>query len=384
MRTSKSIQKRGWWNWLASVLVGLAAGCATGPDTKTVSNYIFYPPPPDTPRLQYLTSFSGEKELGGESGKFAAFVTGAQPQHREINKPYGLALSRGQLYVCDTGQGAIAILDLEKRKFSYFEPQGGGQVRLPINLAMDADGTRYVADRSYNQVLIYGPDNSYQGAILDMAPLTLSMTNGASARPPGDAGPDKGMRPTDVAVIGDRVYVTDLNHNCVRVYHKTSRELLFRIPADPKDEAARLFAPINLAVDSQHCLYVSDFAGFCVKKFDAEGKYLKTFGSAGDRPGEFARPKGVAVDREGRVYVVDAAAQVVQIFDAEGRLLMFFGEPQGSPVPLDLPAQVMIDYDHAGLFQKYAAPGFQLEYVVLVSNQMGDRKVSVYGFGQKK
>ena len=111
---------------------------------------------------------------------------------------------------------------------------------------------------------------------------------------------------------------------------------------------------------------------------------MRTYGRAGDRPGEFARPKGVAVDREGRVYVVDAAAQVIQIFNAEGRLLLFFGEPRGSAASLDLPAKVVIDYDHVGLFQQYAAPGFQLEYLVLASNQFGDRKVSVYGFGRKQ
>jgi hypothetical protein len=81
---------------------------------------------------------------------------------------------------------------------------------------------------------------------------------------------------------------------------------------------------------------------------------------------------------------VDAATQVVQIFDAEGRLLLFFGEPQGKAPGLDLPAKVAIDYDHAELFAKYAAPGFKVEYLVLVTNQYGDRKLSVFGFGHKE
>ena len=34
--------------------------------------------------------------------------------------------------------------------------------------------------------------------------------------------------------------------------------------------------------------------------------------------------------------------------------------------------------------EQYAAPGFQLEYLVLASNQFGDRKVNVYGFGHKQ
>lgn len=369
---------------MAAALLGLATGCATGPTSKPVSNFIFYPSPPDAPCLQFLTSFSGEKDLGGGVSKFAAFVTGIEPPQRLISKPYGLALNRGQLYVCDTSQGAVAILDLEKRKFSYLEPKGGGQMRIPINIFIDPDGTRYVADRGHNQVLIYGPDDTYQGAIGEKAVVNPLPTEGAPATTASVVGEEKSLRPTDVAVAGNRIYVTDLNNNCVRVYHKANRELLFKIPVNPKDEAAKLFAPTNLAIDAQNRLYVSDFAGFCVKEYDTDGKYLRTFGRSGDRPGEFARPKGVAVDREGRVYVVDAAAQVIQIFNAEGRLLLFFGEPRGSAAPLDLPAKVVIDYDHVGLFQQYAAPGFQLEYLVLASNQFGDRKVSVYGFGRKQ
>ena len=377
-------QKLPWRGVAATALLAWLAGCATGPISQPASNFIFYPAPPETPRLQFLTSFSGEKDLGSGASKFATFVTGAAPAQRAIVKPYGIALSAGQLYVCDTGAGSIPILDLKKRSFSYLEPKSGGQIRTPINIVIDVDGTRYLADRGHNQVLIYAPDGTYQGAIGEPADAKESTPEEAAARPASVAGGEKGLRPTDVALTDKRIYITDLNNNCVRVYQKATRELLFRIPTDPKDEAAKLFAPTNLAIDSQSRVYISDFAGFCVKVYDAEGKYVRSYGRAGDRPGEFSRPKGVAVDRQGRVYVVDAAAQVVQIFDAEGRLLLYFGEPKGSAVPLDLPAKVIIDYDNVSLFQQYAAPGFTLEYLVLVSNQLGDRKVSVYGFGSKK
>jgi sugar lactone lactonase YvrE len=384
MSTFESIRTSSCLNLAGTILLGLFAGCATGPKTKAPPGFVYYPAPPDPPRLQFLTSYSGEKELGGGAGKFATFVTGVTPSQRSIVKPYGLALNHGQLYVCDTSLGAIAILDLVKRKFSYLETKNGIPVRVPINITLDAEGYRYVADRGYNQVLIYGPDDTFQGAIGEKSTNQFEPTDNAAGNPTGATAEQKGLRPTDVVIIGDRIYITDLNQNCVRVYGKTNRELLFKIPIDGKDDAAKLFAPTNLAVDSHDCLYVSDFAGFCIKKYDANGKYLQTFGRAGDRPGEFARPKGVAVDREGRVYVVDAAAQVIQIFDATGRLLMFFGEQKGSAVPLDLPAKVIIDYDHLDLFKQYVAPDFQLEYLVLASNQFGDRKVNVYGFGHKK
>ena len=108
-------------------------------------------------------------------------------------------------------------------------------------------------------------------------------------------------------------------------------------------------------------------------------------GHAGVAPGMFARPKGVAVDRQGLAYVVDAATQVVQIFDTEGRLLLFFAQAgasaQGEVV---LPATVKVDYDNISYFQKFVAPGRQLDYLIFVTSQFGGQKVSVYGFLKQK
>lgn len=346
--------------------------------------YIFYPSAPAESRLQFLAGYSTEADLGGGTSKFAQFLIGKEAPKRGLFKPYGLALADGKLFVADTGRHGISILDFEQRKFAYLDPTLEKALHTPINIRVDTDGTRYVADRGRNQVLIFGADDNLVGAIGDaQAPKTAWQDQ----RPASDAGPTEALKPlwpTDVAITADRLYVTDLHNNCVRVYVKTSRQFLFSIPRDGKDGPGQLFAPINLAVDAQGQLYVSDMGGFFVKKYDSEGRHLRTFGRAGDRPGEFARPKGLAVDREGRLYVVDAAAQLIQIFDPEGRLLLFFGEPGGSAAPLDLPTQVIVDYDHRRYFEKNAAPNFKLEYLVFVISQYGDRKVSVYGFGQRQ
>lgn len=368
-------------------LIFLVAGCATTPAQKSRAD-IFFPPPPATARLQYLTSFSSERDLGGGPGKFASFIVGKEPPLRPIAKPYGVALRDGKIYVCDTGISSIEILDLRTKDLRYFTPVREASLRTPVNIAVDHDGTRYVADTGRGQVVIFSDDDRYLGAIGEkvMSAAKAHSKEPAAASESVAADRVDEMKPTDVAIAGDRLYVSDLKNKRVRVYDKVARRLLFTIPSDPaaEDPAARLYAPVNLAVDAQRRLYVTDIGGFRVQQYGPDGKFLRTIGRLGDSPGEFARPKGVAVDREGRVYVVDAAAQLVQIFDAEGKLLLFFGEPDGSPVGLNLPAKVAIDYDHVDLFREYAAPDFQVEYLVIVTNQYGDRKVSVFGFGGKK
>jgi sugar lactone lactonase YvrE len=343
--------------WLFSVLI--LSSCVTKAPVKQ-QDFTFFPPPPDEPRIQFLTSLGSESDLDGQS-KFSEMIVGEEKIHRPIWKPYGIVPTKGKIFVCDTQPKNVCIVDLVKRKVGYLKPEGRGALKMPINAAVDKDGTCFVTDTVRGQVMIYDRDNRFVGEI------------------------GKGeIKPCGIVLSGERLYVSDLSNHCVRAYSKTTRESLFTIPRDSNDAKTKLFSPTNLAVDEQGQIYVSDTGAFAIKVFDAEGNYLRTVGEVGLKPGRFALPKGIGVDREGRMYVVDAATAVVQVFDAKGDLLMYFGEPQSSgPAGLYLPAGLAIDYENAGLFQKYAAPGYRVEFLIHVTNQAGPQKVSVFGFMRK-
>ena len=343
----------------ACLLLAMLSSCTTA--TKTKKTFTFFPPAPDEPHVQFLTAFSSDADLG-RTGSFTDFLTGEKPPGA-LAKPYGLAVHGGKVFVCDTVQNLVEVFDLKTHRASYFAPVGEGKLRMPINITIDEDGTRYVADTSRRQVVIFREDGTFLSAI----------------------GKQDEMKPADVALTTDRLYIADMQDHAVKVYNKADQKFLFTIPRDPKaTNEGQLFSPANLALDKNGRLLVSDVGGFRVKIYDLEGKYLRTIGQQGLGFGAFARPKGVAVDREGRAYVADAATQVVQLFDAEGRLLMFFGEPGASTYgQLVLPASVKVDYDHLGYFQQYVAPGHECEYLIFVTSQFGGQKVSVYGFLKK-
>jgi DNA-binding beta-propeller fold protein YncE len=346
--------------------LAIAAGCATSkPKTAAVPKNIFFPPAPDAPRLQYLTAFDSEKDLrSGSHDSFMKFLTGKAPGIIPILKPYGGVAGRGNIYVCDTADSVILRLDLAAHKMSVIAPSGPAAFRMPLNMAVDTNGWIYVVDVVRDEVIVLDQNQNLVGTI---------------------GGKDV-MKPRDVVVTGDRIYLTDLKNFCVHVLDKATRTNLFDIPRaeDMGNIERKLFQPINLAVDGAGRVFVSDFGAYRVQVFDADGKYVRSIGRYGDNYGEFARPKGVAVDRENRVYVADAAGQMVQIFDDAGHLLMWFGEPSASPIGLNLPAKVVLDYDDVDFFQKYAAPDFKVEHLVIVMNQYGTRKVSVFGFGHRK
>ena len=346
------------------VMIWLAAGCATSSKDRG-PKYVFFPPAPDEPRLQFLTAFGSEKDLRGHGhDNFITFLTGKVPPDTPIAKPYGGAAVKNAIYVCDTGISLVLKLDLIARRIFVVPAKGPAALKLPLNLAVDDNGWLYIADSLREQVVILDTNANLVGTI-------------------GEKGR---MEPRDVALTKDRIYVGDRLNHCVHVLDKLTRTNLFDIPR-PEEATninCRLFQPINLALDAQGRLYVADLGAYRVQVFDADGNYVRTVGKYGDNYGEFARLKGIAVDRANRLYAVDAAGQVVQMFDDTGRLLMWFGEPGGSKVGLRLPSKVFVDYDNVDWFQKYAAPDFQVEHLVIVINQFGPRKVSVFGYGHKK
>ena len=60
---------------------------------------------------------------------------------------------------------------------------------------------------------------------------------------------------------------------------------------------------------------------------------------------------------------------------------MFFGGPGAARDSVNLPTVVKIDYENVSYFERYAAPNFDIEYLVLVASQFGVNKVTVFGFG---
>ena len=351
------------WRLGAIVVFGLVAGCAT--QTKVDKTEYFFPPPPDQPRLQFLTSFNSEKEFHGREEKnLMAYLTGARPAQKDLSKPYGVAAGAKKIYICDTELGAVVVADLEAKHFGVIDAQGEGALKLPLNLAVDSDGTCYVADAGREQVVVFDNKGNYLSTI----------------------GKQGEMKPRDVAVSKDRIYIADLQKHNVHVLDKVTRNVLFDIPRseDATNQSRTLYTPTNLGLDTKGNLYVSDTGAFRVQTYDINGKFVRSVGEMGDGLGQFARVKGIALDRENRLYAADAMSQVVQIFNEDGKLLTWFGEPGTDNKIQNLPAKVAVDYDDVPFFEHYASPKFKVEHLVIVINQIGPHKVSVYGFGHPK
>ena len=335
----------------------ILVGCAGTPQTQDVSTKaVFYPPSPDLPRIQFLKSYSGEIDLEAENkSQFAEFILGSETEPKpSLNKPYGVALRDNKLYAVDTRGNGYVVFDLLLKQFHLVSG-----MQKPINITIDEEGNKYVTDTMLNEIAVFDANDE------------RVMTFGSNGE----------YKPSDVAVLDNKLFVADLLHNQIQVLDKATGQKIYTI-AEGGSGKGKLYHPTNLAITGNDDILVSDTSNFRVAEFTQDGRYVGQLGEIGTSLGKFARPKGIAVDREGRIYVVDAAFESIQVFNPDGQLLMFFGGSGVGPGQLDLPTDIYIDYTSVPYFQQYAEPGFKLEYLILVANQFGPNKINVYGFGK--
>ncbi len=338
------------------LLDGLLLGCASTRDVN--EGPIFYPPPPQRPRIQFLTSISGAEDVEGAESPVMRFLVGDVTSERAFRKPAAVADHAGVIYVTDPGWDSVIVIDLVERAFESLRDRGIGKLQVPVAIAIDEQGNKFIADTGRNQVVQFNEKNEFVRAF----------------------GNPNELRPTGVAVDERHLYVVNRGKHRVEIYDRFSKEQLRTFGGYGK-EAGDFNIPTSIVRDPNGNVFVTDAGNFRIAEFDSEGEFVKSYGLLGDGPGTFARPRGVGIDADGHLYVVDAAFENVQIWStSNAQVLLAFGGPGTGPGSMYLPASVHISYELNDYFRDRVDPDFELEYVILVANNYGHNKLSIYGF----
>ena len=173
--------------------------------------------------------------------------------HLQFSYPTGIAFnaSNNKVYVVDTDNHRVQILNFDLTFFSTFGMKGSGkgQFNYPQGIACDSTGKVYVADRPNHRIQVFTAEGKFSHMF-------------------GRRGHGKG----------------------------------------------ELDLPVGVAIDTSGMVYVSEWGDHRVSVFTLEGQFVTSFGRKGNGPGEFDRPSGLAVDNSGVVYVCDRKNNRVQLF----------------------------------------------------------------------
>ncbi len=281
---------------------------------------IVWPNPPAIARIRYQAFYSAQKlsqvdTAATKKQKWMDRLAGTQPAADntkvlyQLAEPYGMVVdSKGNLYVADAKVGAIFIFNTETREVEMIKNKEHAHFARIIGLAIDDNDRLFVSDPGLKHILVFDATHKAEDVI----------TEGMSE--PANLAIDKENR---------LLYVSDIALDQVLVYDADSLKLKRKIGTTGHNHELTtpgdLAKPTGLAVDDDGNLYVCDTLNDRVEIFDADGKFIRTFGKAGDGPGYFARPKGIAIDGDNHIWVADGMQDRVQVFNQETQLLITFG-----------------------------------------------------------
>jgi len=350
---------------LLLVVVALAGcsggGSQGGKKPSATGMYAFWPRPPADPHVQFLQAIASRDDVSPNKRSTLSKLVFGEDEVRQdaIQKPYGIDIRDGRLYVCDIRKNTLIVLDFAKQQMRLLGATGFNTLANPVDVHVAEDGMIYVADNERLAVFVFGPDEKFRKII----------------------GHDD-FQPVGLATHGDRLYVCNLKAELVEIFDRFSGEQIGTI-GEPGTEDGEFRIPLGIDTDGEGNVYVVDMMRCRIQKFSPEGDLLAAVGAISDTAGSFARPKQIAVDHDGIVYVVDAAFQNVQMFDSQFRLLMHFGAAGEFAGSMNLPAGICVDDGSLRYFADELHPGFAAKRLVLVSNQFGPAKVSAYAMGER-
>ena len=276
--------------------------------TKTVTPPQIVPsiqdrPPPPILSVNYVNTLGGP---GQGAGQFL--------------RPAGLDLDhRGMLYVADSGNNRIQVVDNDGNFISEYGVRGWrtGEFDNPTDVAINFQRTEllYVADTDNHRIQYCN--------LVDR--IFYIMAGGRL----GDSNEDEDAEiefdlPGGVSVgRNGEVCVVDTGNHRFILFNTDGIRVLMRGVFGGARQQFR--DPTDLVADPHGNIYIVDSGNYRIKKYDFSGNLVQIWGTEGTGRGQFAEPRHIDIDRWGYLYVTDRRNQRVQIFTKDGETVMTFG-----------------------------------------------------------
>lgn len=260
-------------------------------------------------------------------------------------------------------------------------------LKIPLGVALDADDNIYVSNTGGAEVRFYDPDGALKFALNEVAgenneainfgsPYGLAVDDGrdklyvcesnnvrvldkagnfqyylvapaeAVVMKPGEGAP----RPNEVALSGDRVFVT--SRDGIYVFSAEDGKYLEHW-GQRGPEVGNYDFPNGIAVDpASGNIFVVDTLNKRIVALTPEGKPRWTLGAqdGGKIPGPLDLPRSIAVGPDGRLYITDTSMSRIVVLDADGKLISIIGERGTGDAQLNFPEGLAISASNRLVF----------------------------------
>ena len=246
------------------------------------------------PILEHVLSFGN---TGSANGQF--------------NAPLGVATNNTHIFIVDTDNHRVQILDINGNYVGQFGSLGfgNGQFNTPDGIAIN--GTHiFVADTNNNRIQILDFNGNY---------VTQFGSLGSGYR--------EFNSPAGISINSTHIFIADRGNHRVQIWDNNGIAISeFGSGSDPRGSTAdgEFTSPSAIITNDTH-LFVVDQDNHRVQIFDDSGNYVAKFGSQGTADGEFSFPTGITTNST-HLFVVDTENHRIQIFDINGVYVSQIGE----------------------------------------------------------
>jgi len=216
--------------------------------------------------------------------------------------PYGVAIDQyANLFLTHSSSCQVRKYARDGRLLLEFGSRGSynGQFQGPMHIAVDRQGSIYVADVACN--------------------VQKFDSEGRFLLKWGSSGSGNGQfkAPRGIAVDKDGfVYVSDGGTN--RIQRFTSGGAFVSAWGVSGSAPGQLSVPAGVSIsEDDRSIWVADSMNHRIQQFTKDGLLMKVVGSAGTAPGQFNRPVDVCEDKDGNLFTIEQSKRV-QKFNRSG------------------------------------------------------------------
>lgn len=308
------------------------------PPTQTVYNK-------DTgmPVEQKLTC---ESECSAGFGYASAFGE-AGSATGQFNHPADLAIdAKGNLWVADKANNRIEQFAEGGGSPKAFGSSGstGGKLSAPSGIAIDSGGNVWVTDTANTRVEEFNEKGEFLATFGTNVNKTKVESGGTQAEKnlctaasknvcqAGTAGSLEGQMKEPVGIAtssGGNIYVVEKGNGRVEKF-SPSGELLAKF-GGPGAGTGQFKEPSSIAVAPDASVWVADAGNNRVQHWSSTFTLLGTYGKEGTANGEFKHPDAIEADSAGNVLVADQGNSRVQKLSEGGTFIARFGASEPGP-----------------------------------------------------
>ena len=265
--------------------------------------------------LVFVRQFSSRQDLQREHpilNRSLDIIAGpkdtTQPSSSELQEPDAITTDAGErVFVTDAQAKAVHVFDFPQSKYSRLR---GGDLTLPVGVAVDREGRIYVSDNGLRTVLVYDS----RGKFLH----PLKKLRGSESFFDSVAG-------VAIDSTTNRIYVCDRLRHMVIAFDPKGRVLAQFGERTAGDGPGEFHSPAQVIASSRQVIILDSY-NCRLQFFDPRGRFINEF-----RVADCGNGSGLAMDKDGSIYVSDPQLNRLEVYSHAGQFLSVFGESGSAP-----------------------------------------------------